>query len=444
MPTLEGIVFIPLALYFFFESPGLLFPLLVFSAVFQASSIISSGPVGLQPYYCVAILFIFRHLVMGKKMNSGIPKKPYVRLWVAFLCISVLSAMVLPIAFSGILVFDPRYSTYENIIGPSPLQFRLGNAIQAVFLLINVLVLITASRTPVSIPRAHKMFRIAAYTLVGCVVLQELTFRLGLAFPYWLVNNNPGYEVVGMSAINLRPPGTFTEPSMAGAVLAAFVAAFLWQYFAGRSGIARAGIAAAACLLVASSSSLFAVLVMFGWLALTNSPFRFPWFIRLKKLKRMAIFLVSGFVLLILMALPAIRNVVLSQTLEKSGSDSAVVRVAADVFALSLVSQTHGLGVGLGSNRPSSLAPALLSQVGIPGLALFLCAAANTLWNLPLEHRWISLAAAALLISMAIGLPDISFPFLWILFALAAQSKAALAVEVIRKPVLGNKVPSPG
>jgi hypothetical protein len=67
--------------------------------------------------------------------------------------------------------------------------------------------------------------------------------------------------------------------------------------------------------------------------------------------------------------------------------------------------------------------------VGIVGLLLFAWAAWKTLWPLPKEHRWIGMAALGLLLSMAFGLPDLSFPFMWILFALAAQSKAANTIK---------------
>jgi hypothetical protein len=162
---------------------------------------------------------------------------------------------------------------------------------------------------------------------------------------------------------------------------------------------------------------------------MANPIFRFPWFIRLSAVRRMSAFIVCGAFMALMLVVPSVRTMLVSQTLEKGSSDSALVRFGADLFAIGLTIQTHGLGVGLGSNRPSGLAASLLSQVGLAGFVLFFSAAAATLWKLPKQDRWISMAALALLLAMTFGIPDLSFPFLWVLFALAAQSRGAAALE---------------
>jgi hypothetical protein len=431
MPTLEGIIFIPLALFFFFLRPQLLFPLLILSTVFEASSVVSTGSFGIQPYYCVAPLFVLRFLVFEKPQGMRVKQRDsFTRLWVAFVIVSVISAISLPFLFRGTLVFDPRVSVDENFLSPAPLSPQLTNLVQCVFLALNVLVVIAATRLVAATDSAHKIFMRGAYIVISIVLLQSLFFWLGLPFPIKLLNNNPGYALANITSRSLRPNGSFTEPSMAGAVLAAYVAAFLWKYFEGKENILRAGIAGVACLLVASTSSLIAIFVVLAVLVISNPVVRLPWFIRVGRLKRLSVFFVSAALLTLLLLIPAFRTVILSQTLEKSGSDSALVRFGADAFAFSLVLQTHGLGVGLGSNRPSSFLASLLSQVGVAGFVLFACAAWATLWRLPKEDRWIGMAAMGLLLSMAFGLPDLSFPFLWVLFALAAQSKSAEAERV--------------
>lgn len=430
MPTIEGVIFTPLALYFFFKRPRLLFPLLILSTVFQASSIVSSGPVGIQPYYCIALLFVVRFLFLrGQHGEDRILSYTFAQLWIAFAIVAIVSATVLPFVFQGIPVFDPKLTTIENVLNPASLRFQLSNVVQPLFLVLNVLVVLVATRQAKSIDLAHRMCMRASYLVVALVFLQELFFWLGIPFPTKLLNNNPGYGVVPINAQNLRPAGSFTEPSMAGAVLAAIVAIFLWKYFAGKSSIPKAAIAVVACLLVASSSSLLAVIIVFAIMLLSYPIVRLPWFIRIAKLKRISVFIICAGVLALLLIIPSFRTMLLAQTLEKGGSDSAFVRLGADLFALNLTLQTHGLGVGLGSNRPSSFVASLLSQVGVVGFALFVSAASCTLWPLRKEHRWIGVAALGLLLSMAFGLPDLSFPFLWTLLALAAQSKAATAID---------------
>lgn len=427
MPTLEGVIFIPLALYFFFWRPRLLFPLLIVSTVFQASSVVSSGSVGIQPYYCVAVLFVIRFLgVKGQSKDGLLAGNSFSRIWIAFAIVSVVSAIVLPFMFQGIPVFDPRLGIDENFFqGPVPLHFQFGNIVQPAFLTLNVLVVIASTRPSLSIDSAHRMFMWSAYIVILVVLLEASCFWLGVPFPRTLLNNNPGYSLAEMTAGNMRPSGSFQEPSVAGAVLAALVAAFLWKYFDGETAILRAGIAGLACVLVASTSSLLAVVIVIVLLVVANPIVRLPWFIRVSRLRRICVFLVAAAVVALLMMIPTIRTIILSQTLEKGETSSALARFGADAFAFNLVLKTYGLGVGLGSNRPSSFVAALLSQVGVAGLALFFCAAWSTLWHLPKEHRWIGMAAMGLLLSMAFGVPDLSIPFLWILFALAAQSQAA-------------------
>ncbi len=422
MPTLEGIVFIPLAFYFFIFRPNLLFPLLIVSTMFEASSVLSSGSIGVQPYYCIAPLYILRFFPLSLRRRRG-TGDPSTKLWIAFAIVSVLSAFTLPFLFDGTPVYDPRVSVDDNFISPAHLHFQFTNIVQSVFLALNVLLVITSSRAAQSTKSAQKAFMWSAYFLISVVIVETLFFWLGVPFPTKLLNNNPGYSLANINSSTLRPNGSFAEPSMAGAVLAAFVAAFLWRYFAQKENILRAGIAVLACLFVASTSSFMAVFIALVVLLLANPVLRLPWFVRIDRLKRISVFLASFTLAAVSLLIPAFRSLLLSQTIEKRGSDSALVRLGADAFALNLLIQTHGLGVGLGSNRPSSLITSVLSQVGLVGCILFLCAAWKTFWPLPKDQRWIGMAALGLMVSMGLGLPDLSFPFLWVLICLAVQSR---------------------
>jgi hypothetical protein len=431
MPTLQGIIFIPLGLYFLFARPRYLFPLLIASTPFQASTVVSAGSRGIQPYYCIASLFVIRFLLSrGADQRSSLrPRSTFALLWIAFVILSVISAAVLPVLFQGLPGFGPEQTMEENALNPTSLHYQVENLIQPVFLLLNVLVVFAAADDWRSIRITHKMFVWSSYFVVLIVLLQVSFFWCGLPFPTKLLNNSPtGFAA--MESGQVRPGGSFMEPSMVGAVLAAVLAALLWKYLAGKSGIIRVAMAAAALLLTASSSSLLSGVLVVIILGLANPVFRFPCFIRVNTLKRLSGCLVLAMALALLMIAPGVRAMVLAQTFEKGASGSAFARFAADASAIQITTQTWGLGVGLGSNRPSSLVAALLSQVGVIGFVLFVSAGWSTLRSLPKEHRWIGMAAVGLLLSMAIGLPDLSFPFLWILFALAAQSKAYAAYNL--------------
>lgn len=448
MPTIEGIVFIPTALYFFVFYPRLLFPLLVVSTAFQGSSVVSSGSFGIQPYYVIAALFVVRFLCCNVRSWGNLLRKySFVQLWLLFAIFAVITAAILPFLFHGMPVFGPEQSIDDNFLNPTTLHFQFANVVQSVFVVLNALVVIAATREGLQVPAAHKAFKWLSYIVVSVVLLQVLFFRAGLPFPQKLLVNNPGYGLVQMNAGQVRPAGTFTEPSMAGVMLAAILAAFLWKYFEGKSGITRCLLPAAAWLLVASSSSLLAVCIAAGILVLTHPVVRLPWFIRIATLKRLSVFFLLLLGLAFLMFIPSLRTILLAQTVEKSASNSALVRLGADAFSLQIAMHTYGLGVGLGSNRPSSLFASLLSQVGIVGLVLFILACARTLSGLPKEHRWIGIAGLTLLLAMGFGEPDLSFPALWIILALAAQSKASQRQLVPRMqrqlPEAGSMSPLP-
>jgi hypothetical protein len=439
MPTVEGIIFIPTALYFFLFYPHLLFPLLVISTAFQGSSVVSSGSLGIQPYYVIATLFVVRFLCCKfRSWGNLLRQYSFVRYWIIFAIVAVISAAVLPILFRGLPVFGPEQTIDENFISPTILHFQFTNVVQSAFLMLNVLVVIAAAKEGLEAPIAHKAFNWFSYTVFSVVLLQVLFLWGGLPFPQKLLVNNPGYGLVTMNADQARPAGSFTEPSMAGAALAAILAAFLWRYFEGKGGIARCLLPAAACLLVASSSSLLAICIVVGILILTHPVVRLPWFIKIRTLKRLSVFFVLLLGLAFFMFVPSLRNILLAQTLQKSSSNSALVRFGADAFSFQIAYKTYGLGAGLGSNRPSSLVASLLSQVGIAGFVLFIVACVTTLRGLPKEHRWIGIAGLTLLLAMGIGEPDLSFPCLWILLALAAQSKAS---QVQQDPMAPRQLP---
>lgn len=435
MPTLEGIVFVPLAIYYFLKRPDLLFPLLIVSAVFQASSIVSSGPIGLQPYYFVALLFILRYRLQSWTSPIALAAvRTPIRALAMFGLVGVASAVILPVVFAGTLVYDPKLGIDAGYLQQVPLHLQMGDFAQAVFLIINILVVIAAGKQLANVENAHRALSYALYLTVFFVFVQFACFELRINFPAFLLNNNPGYGVVNLTETQIRPNGSFTEPSMAGAALACFAGAYLARYMAGKDSIIKGGLAALTCLLVGSSSSLLAVVLLVISLFVAHPVLRWPGHINLHRVRRLAWFFGALVFSAAILFVPPIQQMLISQTIGKGETWSALVRLGADAYAAGLVLKTYGLGVGLGGNRPSSLVLSLLSQVGVVGLALFAFAALSIFARLPKEHRWIGWAGCALLIAMALGVPDISFPFVWAMLALAVQAKAANKVTATALP----------
>ena len=426
MPTIEGIIFVTLALYFFARHPDRLFPLLVISTVFQASSIISSGPVGIQPYYFVAFAFILNAFVRRPRMliRNSRAATPFLAL-TAFLILGVTSALVLPILFAGVPVYDPHLSIDAGLLIRPPLHLQMENLSQAVLLIINVLVVAAAAANTSSVELVHKAFLAALWLIVGIVLVQCIFFAAGIHFPDFIFANNPAYAVAAQSDQQFRPQGPFSEPSMAGAALAAYSGAFLAMYLDRRRGIAAGALASLTCLLVASSSALAALAAVVLLLAASQPLIRWPCYIRLDRVRRLSIFLITGVCCASLLLIPMIRSIMIAQTVNKSSSVSAVARFAADLYALNLVAGTHGLGVGLGSNRPSSFITSVLSQIGVAGSLLLLIVVIRAYSSIPRELRWIRWGGLGLMLSMCAGIPDLSYPLFWVMLAMAVQSKAS-------------------
>jgi hypothetical protein len=87
--------------------------------------------------------------------------------------------------------------------------------------------------------------------------------------------------------------------------------------------------------------------------------------------------------------------------------------------------QTHGIGVGMGSNRPSSLITSLLSTVGLAGCVLFLIAYFRLLMNAAGEFSWVRWAGLVLLINAAFSSPDFTTPWIWVILGFAVQMDTA-------------------
>jgi hypothetical protein len=115
------------------------------------------------------------------------------------------------------------------------------------------------------------------------------------------------------------------------------------------------------------------------------------------------------------------REVLTVLTVSKGESGSFINRTAADLYSLQLLLQTYGLGVGLGSNRASSLLATLLSNVGIAGTVVFLMFYFRLFAGLPEQYTWFRWAAFALFLNAVLSISDATMPLLWMPILLATQ-----------------------
>jgi len=185
---------------------------------------------------------------------------------------------------------------------------------------------------------------------------------------------------------------------------------------------------------VRSSSSLAAVVLLTIAILVFYPFYCFPWTINRQRFQKLV--LILGVALLIVFS--PISTAMRSYTMDKSDTLSYVHRIYSDMHSMQLFVDTHGVGVGLGSNRPSGFIPSLLSCVGLPGTILFALMVIQILRDAQKESSWMCWAVVGVLMNMALGGPDINQPVLWIFLAMTAYSTVAPKGETAGKmePIL--------
>ncbi len=442
MPTLIGLIFLISASYFLLKDDSdCLFGLLIFATLFHASSLVS-GSFGIPLYYVVAPAFILQSFLRRNGKVSVFKGKRWL---LAFGLFGISSAICFPLLFPGVGVYDPKIGIDSGFLERVPLHLNGGNFVQAGCLGVSVLVIFASGYRTVSVELSEKVLNWAFYTLVSIIAIQFIFLRVGIPFPYSLINNNNAYLLGNPDLARgmFRPNGTYAEPSLAGATLTAFTAAFFAEFMKGKKALKKLTLGVLAVLVVSSTSSILALVVSMVAIS-TGHPIVRQGFVDLTRLKRLSILV--AFVVLVAVALmiPPVRDSLVEQTVEKGASHSFLVRTAADFYAVQLASETKWIGVGLGSNRPSSLLASLVSNTGLAGLLLFLIMFVLVVRNCPPDKPAIKWMAWTLLINMALGIPDITYPFLWLLMAMAVlTSKSASVDERIYANVLRPSLPPP-
>jgi hypothetical protein len=430
MPTVIGVIFFIFGLYFFFFREEGLVGLLVVSAIFQAASAVNFGERGLQPYYIVAAFIIIRGTVNRLLSVTPAKKVPFQTSLLLFAAISIASAFLLPFMFVGIPVYDPKLGIDQSLFVHPPLSFGLNNVAQAGFLIWHVATLYGAQAIKFSYKKTQRAYILSFYLLVLFIGAQTISRVAGIHFPDEVIRNNPGYSLGDLAdeQTSTRIPGTFAEPSFGGAFLVLYCVGFTVQYLSGRGSKWLVIISLVASGLIASSGSLVVLALFILLLLVLHQPFRFPWFINVDKAKRLA-----G--IAVWLGLPSVlaiagsasyRQTLLTLTVSKGDSGSFINRTASDLFALQLLSRTYGIGVGLGSNRASSLVTSLLSNVGVLGFALFAMFYFRLLRGLSKEMAWLRWGGFAVLLNMCVDIPDITFPLVWVIILLAVQMQTAI------------------
>lgn len=437
MPTLTGLLFLLSGLQCLRKSDQYLFGLLILSALFQAASAINFGSTGIPPYYIVACLFIYSQ-VRRKHFNLARFRASGRYALFAFGWIGVMSALVYPFIFAGILVYAPHLGLDEGFSYQDPLHFSSSNLAQCAYLAINIFVVISAASMK-SAEMVRSLYNANFVFLIGIIFLQYVCLLVGIEFPYSIFQNNPG---AAMQSTTLggdfqRLTGTFSESSAAGSALVLFYAGSLYEYILGRASLLPVAACSLAIILVKSSSGMLAAVIISIVILITYPPFHLgkSLILHRSRLLRLTWILVAAS----LIAFSPLIAGLEAFTTGKSETLSYVHRLAADAFSLRLTEETFGIGVGLGSNRPSSLLTSLLSNVGVLGTILFLSMCVLLAKNAKGTNLWIRWSLVAILLALCSGGPNINEPLLWLLLAMAVLPTSPSTITSLNS----FQVPSP-
>jgi hypothetical protein len=241
MPTVIGVIFFCCGAYCFLcEEDGLL-GLLLIATTFEAASAINIAGRGIQAYYVIAVFIIARALVNvlhGVRFDKVMPEGKWLLI---FGTIAIASGFFSPVIFSGIPIYDPKIGIDDGLFIRPPLTFGLNNVIQSGYLACHIAIAFALLAIKFSAAKTRKAFMLAFYIEVFVVSAESLCQLIGIAFPLSLILNNPGYSLWtnAQEGYGTRNPGTFTEPSLAGAFLLLYCVGFRAEEFAQKGSCIR-------------------------------------------------------------------------------------------------------------------------------------------------------------------------------------------------------------
>jgi hypothetical protein len=409
--TQVGVLFATLYGVCLLRKPATLTWCLAAAVPFSHTAMFSFERFAVTPFFfgCVLATLRYTHLVLRTPPHArqSAPRlPPVVRTWlIVFVSYSTCVTLLGPWVFAGTPVLTPRGGLGDQLRSNTPLTYTISNVAQLSYLFLGVGLLLYMRREA---KQGSRYFDLSIWLGLG---LAALSFVAPTFWPGEQIDNIAGthYDIYGT-----RLRGTFPEPSVFGTFLTASIG-----YFASRLGtsvgrsrrwtIAGLVLASAEFALAYSGTALVAlgVLSVFGVLTYLRRSL----VLRTQAATR----LVSLFALTVLGAL-ATTDWARGLVSDKLDSSSFADRSTANSIAMDVFFASRGIGVGLGSNRPSSIFFMLMSCVGVVGTVAFFGVmigawrhAARAVWGRP--HAW---ALVGVVLSQIAAKPDLAMPVMWL------------------------------
>ncbi|CAI0922229.1 hypothetical protein D3C81_19960 [compost metagenome] len=427
--TIFGIIWCSLTLLFIFFPPKYLYVLMLTSCVFQAASVFSFGSLWITPFFFTQILFLIKlsPYVLANGFSINISKVTF--LFIVLVIFSILITMSAPSIFSGTRVVSSAFSFEINYAtNGKPLRFSMSNISQLCLFIINVTTLLVTYRFAPKIIDFNQLY-ISYYLSIFIFTFFSLWWLVSReTLPVDFLYSNGGYSITALAENRLA--STYSEPSSAGAFIASSLAPLL---FARRKfGILVLGIGMLFLLTLNRSSTaiLTAITSFFLFFILrgTNSQ---------RVLISLCLLVIISSIVFILFG-----DTLISLYDHKMTSDSGIIRSWSNYLSLSALSDSYFLGLGLGSNRASSLLLTILTNLGVVGFVLFAVVVyvltkplfknrsePNALFFLTLFFGFI--------LGAFFSVPDISSPSLW-MFLIYIASASSLTSKTDKDGVQGE------
>ncbi|KZP81181.1 hypothetical protein [Enterobacter hormaechei] len=370
---------------------------LVLSAAFQATSFVNIGDKGVSLFLVTEVIIILRYLpyILTRRMNAT-------SMWLVYFFIySTAISLVSPFLFSDVIIINDDYSALD---GGGHVSLGASTFVYIAFLLLNILTAISLSKSK-PIVSSSEIIKI----LVNCAVVvsifgfvemyMKITGTYGVLSDY--IFNNAGYKqaLFADASGRFRLQGGFSEPSYCGA----FLSAAFWMAYSRRNYFCLTIIGIALALNFSGTGVVgFAVGLMLN-------------IVRIMGNKRQAIvFFTLGLVFIILMFVTGLAQIVMQHLTDyitdKATSDSGNVRSTEMVIIMQSILSTFGIGIGLGATRGGGFILNLIASTGIVGIftfSMFVLSALRGKGKSERNYIYILLA------SMAVAIPDLSYPVMW-------------------------------
>lgn len=427
-----GLAFLVAVIVCLAISPRSLVWVLSAAVPFSHTAMVVVGSNGLSPFWCVGLVAVARlgYLQIRRALRLRHSQRPRhgrpVKLTGATLALALFAVygtvitVVGPALFRGVGVITPRGGLDSQIDNFTPLTYTTSNVAQLAYVVVGVLVVMYLATEP---PRTIRV--IEAAIIAGFAITLFKHFLPDLWPQAWF-DSNPSYYYHYIFD-GARERGPFAEPSLMGMFLGTSLAYLVAGFWRARTAVrVLYGVLFLIGVYLYSVSYTGTALLSLGGVAGMAVLYTLWRLLRHGTKRARLVFLAcaAAIVTLTLIFWDTVSKYSVQLVIEKLGSDSFANRNASNFNSFHVLVDSFGLGVGLGSDRPSSLFFVLLSCVGVIGTLLFLRSTLGYLahgLSTPAVSP-IAWAFLAQLIAQLVAKPDISMPGLWLLMGILAAS----------------------